>query len=148
VDRLRLPKADILSGSESRYRLLAPAFGSTQGQKAQFLLPFFCASKKGSRRKGETKSKDNQHRRTRSALIFSRYIILASAMVFVSFMEALSENEEPQISLLAPEGRTSLARKIIRKPLQTLGHCFREYAGQKNAVFASFFLRQQKRKSP
>jgi hypothetical protein len=112
------------------------------------LLPFFCASKKGSRRKGEIIRDEDAHRRTRSALIFSRYIILAFARVFVSFMEALSENEEPQISLLAPEGRTSLARKIIRKPLQTLGHCFREYAGQKNAVFASFFLRQQKRKSP
>jgi hypothetical protein len=76
VGRLRLPEADILLGSESRYRLLATAFGSTQGQKAQFLLPFFCASKKGSRRKGEITRKDDAHRRTRSAALSPRYFFL------------------------------------------------------------------------
>jgi hypothetical protein len=33
--------------------------GRESAQRAQFLLPFFCASKKGSRRKGETQSKEN-----------------------------------------------------------------------------------------
>ena len=115
VGRLRLPEADILSGSESRYRLLATAFGSTQGRKAQFLLPFFCASKKGSRHKGETKRKDNLHRRTRSAVIFPRYIILAFARFFVSFMEAPSRTKNPNEP--SRVGRQGLAcAEDVRKP--------------------------------
>jgi hypothetical protein len=47
----RVCAADIYPASESRYGLLGPLPGVRT--TAQFLLPFFCASIKGSRRKGE-----------------------------------------------------------------------------------------------